>query len=85
MKARRGRPAIDPRVLLALWLYATAKGTGSARELDRLCRQELAYRWLAGGVPLNDHLSADFRVGQAAFLDKLLTESLTALLAAGVL
>jgi len=28
---------------------------------------------------------ADFRVGQAAFLDKLLTESLTALLAAGVL
>ena len=45
----------------------------------------MAYRWLAGGVPLNYHTLADFRVGQAAFLDKLLTGSLTALLAAGVL
>ena len=85
VEGEAGRPAIDPRVLLALWLYATAKGIGSARELDRLCSRDLAYRWLAGGVPLNYHTLADFRVGQAAFLDKLLTDSLTALLAAGVL
>jgi transposase len=85
VEGEAGRPASDPRVLLALWLYAVAKGTGSARELDRLCRQDLAFRWLAGGVPLNYHTLADFRVGQAGFLDKLLTESLTALMAAGVL
>lgn len=85
VEGEAGRPAIDPRILLALWLYATAKGIGSARELDRLCRQELAFRWLAGSVPLNYHTLAGFRVGQAAFLDKLLTESLTALMAAGVL
>lgn len=85
VEGEAGRPACDPRVLLALWLYATAKGIGSARELERLCRQELAFRWLAGGVPLNYHTLADFRVGQAAFLDRLLTESLTALMAAGVL
>jgi transposase len=85
VEGEAGRPAIDPRVLLALWLYATAMGIGSARELERLCGRDLAYRWLAGGVPLNYHTLADFRVGQAAFLDKLLTESLTALLAAGVL
>ncbi len=85
VEGEAGRPAIDPRVLLALWLYATARGIGSARELERLCGRDLAYRWLAGGVPLNYHTLADFRVGQAAFLDKLLTDSLTALLAAGVL
>ena len=85
VEGEAGRPAIDPRVLLALWLYATASGIGSARELERLCGRDLAYRWLAGGVPLNYHTLADFRVGQAAFLDKLLTDSLTALLAAGVL
>src|SRR5579863_5954821 len=28
-----GRPAIAPRLLLALWLYATLRGVGSAREL----------------------------------------------------
>ncbi|HUT10489.1 MAG TPA: hypothetical protein VMY42_08335, partial [Thermoguttaceae bacterium] len=30
-----GQSAIDPRILFALWLYATLRGIGSARELDR--------------------------------------------------
>src|ERR1700761_9269430 len=47
-----GRPPADPRVLLALWLYATLEGVGSARELDRLVGRDVAYRWLAGGVPV---------------------------------
>src|SRR5436309_175683 len=34
-----GRPAIDPKVLVALWLYATSEGVGSARELARLCER----------------------------------------------
>jgi transposase len=85
VEGEAGRPAIDPRVLLALWLYATIEGIGSARELERLCERDLAFRWLAGGVPLNYHSLADFRVGHTSFLDRLLTESLTALMAAGVL
>ena len=44
-----GRPAIDPAILMALWLYATLDGVGSARLLDRLCKSEAAYRWLCGG------------------------------------
>jgi len=32
-----GRPPIDPKILIALWLYATIDGVGSAREVDRLC------------------------------------------------
>jgi hypothetical protein len=35
---------------------------GSARELERLAQSDAAYRWLAGGVPLNYHGLADFRV-----------------------
>lgn len=79
-----GRPAADPRVLLALWLYATVEGVGSARELDRLAERDLAYRWLAGGVPLNYHGLAAFRVDHVALLDRLLTESVTALVAEGL-
>src|SRR5260370_29685136 len=44
-----GRNATDPRLLLALWVYSTLKGIGSARELDRLCRECLPYQWLCGG------------------------------------
>jgi transposase len=79
-----GRPAADPAVLLALWLYATVEGVGSARELERLAERDLAYRWLAGGVPVNYHGLADFRVGQVAVLDRLLTESVTGLIGAGL-
>jgi transposase len=79
-----GRPPADPAVVLALWLYATIEGVGSARQLERLVRSDLAYRWIAGGVPLNYHGLADFRVTHLAVLDRLLTESVTALIAAGV-
>src|SRR6185436_1104427 len=33
VEGRGGRPAIDPRVLLSLWIYATSEGVGSARQL----------------------------------------------------
>src|SRR5688500_6961527 len=70
-----GRPAIDPAILTALWLYATLEGVGSARALDRLCDQHDAYRWLAGGVSVNYHTLADFRVAHAEVVDTLLTRS----------
>lgn len=88
IKARAGepgRPPADPAVLMALWLYATVEGVGSARQLERLTRSELAYRWIAGGVPLNYHGVADFRVAHVGLLDRLLTESVTALIRSGVI
>jgi transposase len=79
-----GRPAIDPAILTALWLYATLEGVGSARALDRLCEQHDAYRWLAGGVSVNYHTLADFRVAHADVLDTLLTRSVATLMAEGL-
>lgn len=79
-----GRPAIDPQLLLAVWLYATLEGVGSARELDRLCREHLAYQWLLGGVRVNYHTLADFRVKHEQALDGLLTHSVAALMQAGL-
>lgn len=79
-----GRPSPDPAVLLALWLYATVEGVGSARELERLTERDVAYRWLAGGVPLNYHGLSDFRVGHTELLDALLRDSVTALIVEGV-
>src|SRR5215470_5207646 len=80
-----GRPTPDPKVLLALWLYATAEGVGSARALERLCRVHAAYRWLCGGVPVNYHGLSDFRVDHGALLDRVLSESVASLAAAGLI
>jgi transposase len=77
---RAGASATDPRILLALWLYATLRGVGSARELDRRCRDEIAFEWIGGGVSLNYHTLADFRVAHVEVLDSLLTDSVAVLL-----
>jgi transposase len=76
-----GRPASDPEVVLAVWLYATVEGIGAARAIDRLCQQHAAYRWLCGGVPINHDLLATFRRENAALLDRLLTQTITGLVA----
>jgi len=81
---RPGHPAISPRLLLALWLYATSEGVGSARALERLCNSHDVYRWLCGGVSVNYHTLADFRVGCADLIDRLLTDHLAALANAGL-
>jgi transposase len=74
-----GRPAIDPRLLVALWLYATLSGCTSARELADLCRRHDAFRWLAGGVSVNYHTLADFRTDHPAFVEQLLKQSVEVL------
>lgn len=83
IKAREGhagRSPIDPKILIALWLYATIEGVGSAREVDRLCYAHDAYRWIRGGVSVNHHTLSDFRVAHHAALDALLTQSIAVLL-----
>jgi transposase len=79
-----GAPAIDPRILLALWMYAISEGVGKARERDRLCASHDAYRWILGGVTVNYHTLSDFRRRHEAAVDALLTESLGVLLHEGL-
>jgi transposase len=75
-----GASATDPRILFSLWLYATLRQVGSARELDRRCREDIAFQWLCGGVTLNYHTLADFRTAHGDVLDQLLTNSVALLL-----
>jgi transposase len=80
-----GRAATDPRILLTLWLYATADGVGSARALTRLCEHHTIYRWICGGVGVNHTMLSEFRVDSGEFLDGLLTRSLAALMKEGLI
>ncbi|HSU84258.1 MAG TPA: IS1182 family transposase, partial [Thermoanaerobaculia bacterium] len=80
-----GRPAIDPRLLVALWLYATLAGFTSARELADLCLRHDASRWLAGGVSVNYHTLADFRTDHPAVVEQLLKQSVEVLRQQGLI
>jgi transposase len=75
-----GRDATDPRLLVALWVFATLKGIGSARELARQCAECLPYQWLCGGVSVNYHMLSDFRSQGGQKWDELLTNIVATLL-----
>lgn len=79
-----GRDAVDPRILLALWLYATIDAVSSARELARLTERDLVYMWICGGVSVNYHLLSDFRTQHRELLEKLLVTSVASLIHSGV-
>lgn len=79
-----GRNATDPRLLVALWVYATLQGVGSARQLEQYCRQYVPYQWLCGGVTVNHHLLSDFRSHGGEKWDDLLTRIVASLLDRGL-
>lgn len=84
LEGRAGRPAIDRKILLALWLYGTIEGVGSARGLDRLSKDHVVYQWICGGVGVNYHTLADFRVRHEEAMDDLLTQSVASLMNEGL-
>jgi transposase len=84
VEGQPGHPPADPRILVALWLFATIEGIGSARAVARLCDEHIAYQWLCGGVGMNAKTLADFRVDHGTLLERLLVDSFTALVRAGV-
>ena len=82
IKARQGqagRDATDPQLLVALWLYASIRGIGSARELARRSEESAPFRWLCGGVSVNHRLLSDFRTDHGAALDQLFTQVIASL------
>ena len=63
-----GRPPIDPRILVALWLYATEEHIASAHELARRCYDCDPFKWVRGGVDVNYHTLSDFRTDHPEWL-----------------
>src|SRR3954453_17160831 len=43
----RSRPAYDPAMMVALLLFAYARGTRSSRQIERACEEDVAFRVLA--------------------------------------
>jgi transposase len=80
-----GRPAIDPQLLISLWVYAYSQGIGSAREVARRCEFDPAFQWLTGLGEVNYHTLASFRVEKQQELDELFTQLLGVLSAEGLI
>lgn len=84
VEGESGAPAIDPKILIVLWLYAGSQGVTSARKIDVLRVEHIAYIWICGGVSLNYHTISDFRTEHEERLDELLTQIIGQLEQAGL-
>lgn len=85
VEGNQGRKPVDPRILLALWIYATTESVSSARAIDRKCLTDLAYMWICGGVSVNYHLIADFRSQNPDFFQQTLVTTVASLLHAKII
>ena len=79
-----GRPPIDPKILMALWIQGTLDGIGSAREIARLCQMHARYQWICGGVTPGYHRLSDFRSSSEQEFDELLTDTVAVLMHKGL-
>ena len=80
VEGQAGRDAVDPKILSALWMFATIEGVSSARQLARLCERVIADMWICDGVGVNHHLLSDFHTAHGEFLDQLLTDTIGTLI-----
>ena len=57
----RRRPAYEPSMMVALLLYAYARGNRSSRGIERACFEDVAYRVVAGNLAPDHSTIAEFR------------------------
>jgi len=79
VEGKAGRKAVDPRILLTLWLMATLEGISSGRRLAELCRRDSVYRWICGGVGVNYNLLNEFRVSHVDALQSIMSQTIAVL------
>jgi transposase len=79
-----GRPAYDPSMMVALLLYAYAKGNRSSRGIERECREDVAYRVICANLVPDHSTIAEFRKRHEAALAELFSSVLSLCKEAGL-
>lgn len=72
--SEEGHPAYHPALLLKVWLYAYALGVTSARRLEQRIREDLAFRYLAGGAQPDFWALNEFRRRHGRAINEVFTQ-----------
>ncbi|HEX6676608.1 MAG TPA: transposase [Actinomycetes bacterium] len=79
-----GHPAYDPKLLLGVLLYGYCLGVRSSRQIERRCKEDIAFRVLATNQTPDHVTIARFRVRHEQALAGFLVASLKLCAAAGM-
>ncbi|HEV2324701.1 MAG TPA: IS1182 family transposase [Terracidiphilus sp.] len=69
-----GRRAYAPALMVKVWLYAYALQVTSSRRLEQRIREDLAFRYLAGGATPDNWTLNDFRTRHGGALNDLFVQ-----------
>lgn len=69
-----GHPAYHPALLLKVWLYAYALGVTSSRRLEQRIREDMAFRYLAGGAQPDFWALNEFRKRHGRAINDVFTQ-----------
>jgi transposase len=72
--SEEGHPAYHPALLLKVWLYAYALGVTSSRRLEQHIREDLAFRYLAGGAQPDFWALNEFRKRHGRAMNDIFTQ-----------
>jgi transposase len=84
VEGKPGSPAIDFKILTAIWLYAKLDGETSARRIANYCKEYAPYIWLCGGVTLNHHTLSDFETGHYDWMEAQFVNHLASMVERGL-
>jgi transposase len=71
-----GRPAYDPKMMVALLLYCYSKGNRSSRGIERACREDVACRVICANLVPDHSTIAEFRCRHERALGELFSSVL---------
>lgn len=72
--ASEGRLAYPPSMMLKVWLYAFSLGITSTRRLERRIHEDLAFRYLAGGLTPDHKTLSEFQRRHRRALNDVFTQ-----------
>jgi transposase len=74
-----GRPAVDPRRLVGVWVLGLVRGITASTALARLCSRDVEFRWMLGDAPVQKSTLNAFRTAHVDALNEVCTQVLSAL------
>lgn len=79
-----GQRCYDPRLMLKVWLYGFSVNVRTTRKLEQRIREDLGFRYLAGGAAPDHKTLSEFHRRHRAAITEMFTEVLLFLRRAGL-
>jgi transposase len=79
-----GQRAYDPRLMLKVWLYGFGVNVRTTRKLEQRIREDLGFRYLAGGATPDHKTLSEFHRRHRAAIVELFTQVLVFLRSTGL-